>query len=63
MPHQLFRIDRAPEAQPIKAERIERLLNANCKESEWGVMEVVVLVTQKRTPNPDAHKAHGKKEK
>jgi len=39
MPYQIFRIDRAPEAKPIEAKRIERLLTKYHPVSEWAVRE------------------------
>jgi len=39
MPYQIFRIDRAPEAKPIEAKRIERLLTKHHPVSEWAVRE------------------------
>jgi hypothetical protein len=43
MPSQLFRITRAPEAEPIAPQRIKRLIYADRDDSDWDVQEVEML--------------------
>jgi len=40
MPYQTFRIYRAPEEPPLKAEELKRLMWKAWRESEWEVREM-----------------------
>jgi len=40
MPYQIFRIDRAPEEPPLKAEELKRLMWKAWRKSEWEVREL-----------------------
>ena len=41
MPRQIFAISRAPEAEPLTAEKLKRLLWHNRKDTEWEVRDVL----------------------
>lgn len=43
LPTQMFRIERAPESNPISAEDIRKMLWSFRKDSEWGVMEWPIM--------------------
>ena len=42
MPHQIFRIDRAPEAKPLNSREIRRWLWWYRTDTDWQVMEVEI---------------------
>lgn len=43
MPSQLFRVTRAPEAAPVDARQLQRMLWVERDDSQWSVEEMEVL--------------------
>ena len=43
MPSQLFRVTRAPEAEPITPQQIRRMISVERDDSEWEVQEMELL--------------------
>ena len=43
MPSQLFRVTRAPEAEPMTPQQIRRMISVERDDSEWEVQEMELL--------------------
>ena len=65
MPSQLFRVTRAPEADPMTPQQIQRMISVERDDSEWEVTEMELIPARVvpqdvaaalRKPNAGSHR-------